>query len=63
MGGLVTSGMITAFLINNFAINNNTDGQESYLVVSSVNTLIKYMSIVALVLAPVFSEFGGIIPN
>lgn len=63
MGGLVTSGMITAFLINNFGINNAADESGSYVIVSSVNTLIKYMSIVALVLAPVFSEFGGIIPN
>ncbi|MBQ0040641.1 MAG: sodium/proton-translocating pyrophosphatase [Clostridiales bacterium] len=63
MGGLVTSGMITSFLINNFGSNNESNREGSYLVVSSVNTLIKYMTIVALVLAPVFSEFGGIIPN
>ena len=59
LGGLVTSGMITSFLVNNLGVK--IGNENSIVVVSSVNILIKYMTITSLVLGPVFNQFGNII--
>ncbi len=59
LGGLVTSGMITSFLVNNLDVKLGKE--NSIIVVSSVNVLIKFMTITSLVLAPVFNQFGNII--
>lgn len=61
LGGLVTSGMITSFLVNNLDVK--VGNEDSHVVVSSVNVLIKYMTITSLVLGPVFNQFGNIIAN
>ena len=61
LGGLVTSGLITSFIVNNSNVNMRED--NSYIIVSAINSLIKYMTITSLVFAPVFSQFGAIIPN
>ena len=61
LGGPVTSGMITSFLVNNLDVK--VGNEDSHVVVSSVNVLIKYMTITSLVLGPVFNQFGNIIAN
>ena len=61
LGGLVTSGLITSFIVNNPNVNNSRN--DVYVIVSSINSLIKYMTITSLVFAPVFSQFGAILPN
>ena len=61
LGGLVTSGMITSFIVNNLGVK--LAKENSYDVVSAINALIKNITIIALVFAPVFIEFGGLISN
>lgn len=59
LGGLVCSGLVTSFIMSNFNVSDNSN--MSTITVSSINTLIKYMTVVALVFAPVFTKFGGIL--